>query len=65
MTDLNPEDLEAVARAICDAEWEGSQPPFNQKPPSFGERYRAIARAAISALPPAPNPMDTEQKGEG
>lgn len=38
--------VERVARAICDEEWEGSQ-PWDRKPESFKNRYRDYARAAL------------------
>lgn len=40
--------FEAAAKAICDDEWEGSQ-PWDRKPESFKNRYRSYARAAIAA----------------
>ena len=46
------EDVEKAARAICDEEWNGTQPPFDRKPPSFGKRYRTWARAALLAAQP-------------
>lgn len=41
--------IEVMAQAICDEEWNGSQPAFDRKPASFGERYRGYARAALAA----------------
>lgn len=43
------EQIEAMARAICDDEWEGSQ-PWDHKPESFKNRYRSYARVAYAAL---------------
>jgi len=42
-------DVERVARAIADDQWEGSQ-PWDYKPTTFRDRYRATARAALAAL---------------
>ena len=46
----DPGEVEVVARAICDDEWDGTQPSFDRKPASFGLRYRQRAAAAIRAL---------------
>lgn len=50
LRDITEAELEAVAQAICDDEWDGSQPTFDKKPKSFGDRYRMRARAAIEAF---------------
>lgn len=42
---------ERVARAICDFEWDGSQPSFDRKPPAFHARYLAWADFVLAALP--------------
>ena len=42
-------ELEAMARAICDTEWDRTQ-PWEHKPNSFKARYRELARAAYTTL---------------
>ena len=46
---VTEEMVEAGARAICDEEWNGTQPAFDRKHASFGKRYRDYARAALTA----------------
>ena len=42
-------ELDAMARAIWDTEWGGTQ-PWEHKPNSFKARYRELACAALTAL---------------
>lgn len=56
-------DVERVAQALVDEEWNGRQPEFSHKPASWKYRYMGRARAAIAAMFRIPPP--TPSAGEG